>query len=103
MPQSPTLPAVTYQMISNDREERHRGQTGAARPRFQITCWGATESSVAAVATQARLAVMSMTGTVASVVIKGAYNENETHIYEPDTRRYGIALDFFIVHEELVA
>ncbi len=103
LPQNPTLPAVVYQIISNEREELHGGQTGDARPRFQITCWAATQAAVAAVATQVRLAVMSMAASVASVTIKGTYNAGETHIYEPDTKRYGVALDFFVAHEEAVA
>lgn len=103
LPQSPTMPAVTYQMISNVREERHRGQTGDARPRFQFTCWAATALSAAAVATQVRLAVMGMTGTVASVVIKGVWNAGETRGYEPDTARYFASIDLFISHLEAVA
>lgn len=102
MPQSPTLPAVTYQMISNVREERHRGQTGDARPRFQLTCWAATALAAAAVANQVRLAVMAMSGTIAAVAITGVWNAGETRGYEPDTLRYFSAIDFFIAHTETV-
>ena len=103
MPQSPTLPAVVYQMISNVREERHGGQTGDARPRFQITCWASTALAAAAVATQVRLAVMAMSGTVAAVVIVGVWNAGENRGYEPDTLRYYAAIDFFVSHREAVA
>lgn len=103
MPQTPTMPAVVYQMISNHREERHRGQTGDARPRFQITCWAATPLAAAAVAEQVRLAVMAMSGTIASVVITGVWNAGETRGYEPDTLRFYAALDFFVGHVEAVA
>lgn len=103
MPQSPTLPAVVYQMISNDREERHGGQTGDARPRFQITCWASTPLAAAAVAEQVRLALMAMSGSVASVTIRGVWNAGETRGYEPDTLRHFVALDFFVAHLEAVA
>lgn len=102
MPQNPTLPAITYQMISNVEEEVHRGMTGDARPRFQITCWAATELAAAAVATQVRLAVMAMSGTIAAVPIKGTWVAGETRGYEPDTFRYFSARDFFIAHTEAV-
>jgi hypothetical protein len=103
MPQSPTLPAVTYQMISNVREERHRGQTGDSRPRFQLTCWAATALAAAAVAAQVRLAVMAMSGTIESVVISGVWNAGESRGYEPDTQRYFAAVDVFVAHKEAVA
>ena len=103
MPQPPTMPAVTYQLISNVREERHRGQTGDARPRIQLTCWAATALGAAAVAEQVRLAVMAMSGTIESVVISGVWNDGETRGYEPDTQRYFDAIDFLIAHKEAVA
>lgn len=100
MPQPPTLPAVVYQMISNDREERHRGATGDARPRFQITCWATTAIAAGNLANQVRLAIMAMSGTIAAVVIRGVWNAGETRGYEPDTLRYFSAIDFFIAHTE---
>lgn len=103
MPQSPTLPAVTYQMISNVEEERHRGQTGDARPRFQLTCWASTALAAAAVATQVRLAVMAMAGTIEGIVISGVWLSGESRGYEPDTQRYFAARDFLISHKEAVA
>jgi len=102
MPQTPTLPAVVYQMISNVRGERHRGQTGDARPRFQITCWAATYLAAAALSIQVRLAVMAMTGTVATVVINGVWNAGETREYEDDTKLHAVAIDFLISHKEAV-
>jgi hypothetical protein len=103
LPDNPTMPALTFQMISNVREERHRGQTGDASPRFQITVWADTRASRAAVAEQVRLAVMAMDGSVVGVEIKGVENAGETRTYEPDTKRYGTMLDFFIHHTEAVA
>lgn len=102
LPDNPTMPALTFQMISNVREERHRGQTGDAAPRFQVNVWAQTRASRAAVADQVRLAMMAMT-TVVGVTIKGVLNAGETRTYEPDTRRYGTSLDFFVFHTEAVA
>lgn len=102
MPQSPTLPAITYQMISNVRDERHGGQTADARPRFQITCWASTALAAAAVAIQVRLAVMVMSGTIETVEIVGVWNAGESRGYEPDTFRHFAAVDFFIAHKEAV-
>lgn len=107
MPQPPTLPAVVYQMISNEREERHRGQTGDARPRFQITAWAVSAIAAAAVAEQIRLAVMAMDGTIATVDVHGVWNAGETRGLEIDdqtqVKRHYCALDFLIAHKEAVA
>lgn len=100
MPQQPTMPALVYSVVDNDREQVHRGQTGGAKARVQVTCWGATESSVAAVKEQVRLALIGASGSIASVTIDGIVCEGEVEGYEPDTTRHWIALDFFVWHRE---
>jgi len=102
-PSAAVLPAVVYQIIGNDRLERHRGASGDARPTVQLSAWALTEASAAAVAAQMRIAITAMTGVVAGVTVTGAANDSgEIHRYEPDTRRYGISLDFRISHREAV-
>lgn len=100
MPQQPTMPAIVYQMIDNDRVQAHRGQTTGAKARFQVTCWGSTTASCEAVSEQARLAMIAASGSVASVTINGVTCEGEVEGYEPDTMRHYIALDFFVWHRE---
>lgn len=103
LPQQPTMPALVYQVIDNDRANVHRGQTTGARARVQVTCWGNTEASVSAVKDQVRLAMIAATGSIASVTIDGVSCEGEVEGFEPDTVRHWIALDFFIWHREAAA
>lgn len=103
LPQNPTMPAVVYELISNEREERHRGQTGDARPRVQVTTWANTALGAANAANEVRLAVMAMDGTVASVDVHGVWNAGESRGFEPDTGRHFAAMDFFIAYKEAVA
>lgn len=100
LPQQPTMPALVYQLINNDRVQVHRGQTTGAKARIQVTCWGNSEASVAAVKEQVRVAMIAMAGSVASVTIDGVVCEGEVEGFEPDTIRHYIALDFFVWHRE---
>lgn len=100
MPQQPTMPALVYAMVDNNREQVHRGQTTGVKARVQVTCWGATEASAAAVKDAVRLAMIGAQGSVASVTIDGVVCEGEVEGFEPDTTRHWIALDFFIWHRE---
>ena len=103
MPQQPTMPALVYQMIDNNRTQVHRGQTTGAKARVQVTCWGSTTASCEAVSEQVRLAMIGAVGSVASVTIDGVVCEQETEGYEPDTQRHFIAMDFFVWHREAAA
>ncbi|MDP9192299.1 MAG: DUF3168 domain-containing protein [Acidobacteriota bacterium] len=103
LPQQPTMPAIVYQLIDNDREQVHRGQTTGTKARVQLTVWGNSEASVSAVKEQMRLAMIAAHGSVASVTIDGVTCEGEVEGYEPDTMRHFIALDFFVWHREAAA
>lgn len=100
MPQQPTMPALVYSVVDNDRAQVHRGQTTGSRARVQVTCWGNTEASVSAVKEQVRLAMISAHGTIAGVTIEGVVVEGEVEGFESDTVRHWIALDFFVWHRE---
>jgi len=107
MPQPPTYPAIVFELVSNEREERHRGQTGDARPRIQITSWGSTALSAIALAEQVRLAMMGMDGSVASVDVHGVWNAGEARGVDVEqgsnVKSHYVALDFFVAIKEAVA
>lgn len=103
MPQQPTMPALVYSVVDNNRTQVHRGQTTGVRARVQVTCWGNTEASVSAVKEQVRLAMIGAHGSIASVTVDGVTCEGEVEGFEPETVRHWIALDFFIWHREAAA
>ena len=100
LPQDCSLPAVTYFRVSGPRIHAMGSDTGNAMPRFQISCWASTYSSVKAVATQVRAALSRLQDTVDSVVIEDIFIENEMDVYDPDVETYHTSLDFIVMHRE---
>lgn len=99
--QRPTLPAVTFQKISNAFGS-DRGDSGKAtieRPRYQFDCYGATYSSAHSVAQQLREALAAI-AQASNPRVDVAYLQDELDYYEPETGRYRVIVDAFIWHEE---
>jgi hypothetical protein len=104
IPQSATLPCITYQRISTPRQYSLGGTDTVANPRIQIDCWGSTYSSVKAVAEQVLTALNQRMGQIGSgaqafdVLVSLA--DNEADSYEPETGRYRVRIDFRIMYSE---
>ena len=99
LPQSPTLPAVTYQRIDAPREERFGGDP-VAYPRFQIDSWAKTYAGAKAVATQVRGALQLWRTTATDPQIMDSDIESDEDLYEPDTGLYRVRADYIITHPE---
>lgn len=102
LPQKPTLPAVSYFTLANDRLYRHGGPSGDAEPVFQIDIWADTYALARSVAEQVRLAMNAFTGTVSGVWVHHAKCVGERDLYEDETRIQHIAIDFEVAHREAV-
>jgi len=103
LPQGATLPAVTYQRISNLYLSSHDNAGGTARPRFQFNCWGLTYASAQAVNIQLRAALNGYKGTVTvgleTLRIQGALIADEREDADPDSGLWWISADYFIWYE----
>ena len=88
LPQNPTLPALTYQRVSDAPEYSH--DPGASHmPRVQVTCWAATYGGVEALTTQVNLASEAW-----HVAMGGAaFVENIIDLSDPETGVYQVAVD----------
>lgn len=95
LPQTPTLPALTYWRVSGVRGHSHDGPSGLAEPRFQASVWAETYAGARAVATQVRLALDAWqpTGGVALLL-------NEVDMVDVATGWHHSALDFRVEHTE---
>jgi len=69
VPQKPTYPAVTYQVVSAPRESNMGVDPGIVNARVQFSAWGTTWKSARDVAEQLRLAFQRWRGTVAGTEI----------------------------------
>lgn len=103
LPQTPTLPAVTYQRISATRESAMGSDTGITRARFQVTSHAASYSGVKALAEQVRQALQRYSGTSATVTVHDCFLENEIDLFDQDDAlagHYPVAQDFIVIYGE---
>lgn len=99
MPQGVTYPAVTYQRISAEsRESCMIEDVGFARTTFQVTAWGDTFKEVRTISEQLRQALQRWTASG----VQGTFILGEYDLYDPDSLKYGAAIDAQVVHEETV-
>lgn len=104
IPQTATLPAVTYQRISSVRHSAMVADTGVATVRLSFNCWAAAYPQAKAVAKELRAALQRCADTIGSgantVSGVASFVVAEYDDYEPDTGRYRVMLDFEISHQE---
>jgi hypothetical protein len=105
LPQTVTLPAITYQRISTPRVLTHdQASGGLALPRFQITVWAESPDSAKAVVDAVRTAIHGFRGnfgTGANIVSVGScLAEDERIAYEAASQLYMSSIDFIIYHAE---
>lgn len=103
LPQSATLPAVTYQRVSTIRENAMAADPGVARTRLQVTCAADSYSGLKAVTEAVRAALQRYRGTVGGVVVLDVFLDNETDLFgeeENDAGVYLTAQDFIVIHRE---
>lgn len=91
MPQDPTMPAVTFQKISAERQltMSDAGGSGVENDRMRITAWSKTLAQAQAIAEQIRLAMKSAATFEALPVF-------ETDGFESDTLYYSVITDYSI-------
>ena len=107
IPQTGTLPCLTYQRISTPRIHTH-DNTGIAgdltSPRFQFDAWAETNKSVKDITDQVRAALNGKTGSIgtapSAITIRAALADNETPEYDPDSELYRSRSDYIIWIEE---
>ena len=105
MPQSASLPAITYNQISGPRGHTMGGPDGTVKARYQIDCWASTYSGAKALAEAVRKELDGYTGTVNSREIESIMLDNEGDIPSGEEninniRLFGKMLDFIIFYKE---
>lgn len=103
LPQSATLPALTYQRISTARENAMGADPGIARTRLQVTTAATSYSGAKAVTEAVRAALQRYSGTSAGVVVLDVFLDNETDLFSEEEDEAGVFLvaqDFIVIHRE---
>lgn len=103
LPQTPTLPAVTYQLISDRRDYTHDGDSGLRTASFQFSCWGDGTNGFRNARDAAQQVVNALSGyrgVVSGTEILGCFEMNRTHLYESTTLTHQQIVDFDISARE---
>lgn len=101
LPQKWTLPSITYQRISGDRDHCLDGPSGRARPRFQVDCWDDSYSGVKTLADKVRLCLNGFKGDINTETnVGGIILTSDRDIWEEDIGVYRITMDFIVPHFE---
>ena len=106
LPESATLPALTYQELTGPRQHTMDGPVGTVRFRFQINCWASTYAVADELSTEVRKALDDYSGTVESQYIHFVEMLDEADAMENIAgldviKKYGKRLDFYIWANEL--
>ena len=105
LPQTVTLPALTYQRIDSPRVHSHdsSGSVGTARPRFQFDCWATTYAAAKALSDALRGALNGYKGTMGTtspVTVQSALIQSERFDDYADAGVCRISCDYIIWHLE---
>lgn len=98
LPQMPTLPAITYQVISEWRRPTMHGTDALPRTRVQVDCWAKTSLEARAIADAVKDAVDGFQGLMGSpgAEIGAIFAANSFSSYDPEAKMYRVSRDFVV-------
>ena len=97
LPETPILPAVTYQRISEVPDSTLDGPGTFTEVRLQLDCWSSTSHAEAcAIADAIASALNGYTGTSLGVTFWNVMRDNSKDFYEPLPKCYRRSVDYKI-------
>ena len=101
LPQTVTLPAVTFSRVSRVGESDLNGLAWSVA-RFQFSCWAKKHTTATATAAQVRAAFQDYQGVMGGsggISVMGADVVNEVDLYSAETGIFHVAVDVKITHK----
>ena len=98
LPQKPTYPAISYEVISDIPYRRLAGDDSRERIRIRVDCWAATYVGAVDLARKVRTAVADFSGLMGTTPVSSAKFESWTDIFEDVPEVYRRVVDFMITH-----
>lgn len=95
VPEGKPLPAITYRLISEVREQSHDGPAGLAASRYQVTAHARTHNAVLGLVDEITARLAGFVGELgAGVSVVGVEIANVFELgYSPDTESWQVAVD----------
>lgn len=105
LPQSPTLPALTYGQVSAVRVRDLTGPAGKSRHRISISCWASTYAGARALADAVRQSIDGFQGWWRDTFVGSVTLDNEFDLHEEgagpvDVGVHRVVQDYIISHLE---
>lgn len=101
LPQSFTLPALTYQRVSTERKPTLSGPNERVVGRFQINCFAVSYSAARTLANKVRISLNGYKGTLGGEVNVGGISiQGEWEDDDQQTDVYRVMLDFSVPYTE---
>lgn len=89
MPQEASLPAVSYNLVSESVQNAVSGELGLRNYQFQFDCWGSSYGSAQSVAG-------ALISAVQGASLFKPYRLSQQDLYEPQTDTHRVSVDFSI-------
>ena len=96
LPQSPTYPAITYEIISDIPHRSLDGDSDLEAVRVRIHCWAETYAVAVDLAGKVRTAVGDFSGTMGTTVVVSSKFETWNDVWEDVPEAYRRVVDFII-------
>jgi len=98
LPNKPTYPALTYEVISDIPYRRLEGDDAREKIRVRVDCWAETYVGSVDLARKVRTAVADFSGLMGATPVSSAKFESWTDIFEDVPEVYRRVVDFMITH-----
>lgn len=99
LPLDPSLPAITYDLIDQERKQSHSGYSGLNQARIQVTIWGEGYDSTQAILDQV-LTFIGYKSILGATRIDGILATPERENYDTDTQVDQRMIDLMIWYGE---
>lgn len=101
MPDSPVLPAVTYQRLSGSSERGSTSDPPLKSATYQVSAWAKSRADALAIAAQVRVALdRKRKLTVAGVQVDDCFYQGDVDLFDFETRTYFTHLTFKIYYRD---
>lgn len=99
LPQAPTYPAGTYQLIDDPAYRVMGVRIDPRRPRIQLTVWSPLYSEVVAAMAQVRAAMDGWSASSGGLTVRYTELEGGGDLYDEETGLHGRSLDVFPAYD----
>lgn len=98
LPQKPTYPAITVELISGDLNNCLNELPALTWSRVRVNCWATTYEAAVELAAAVETALNGQTITVSGLLIRSVVADGMRDFYEPEVEAYYATQDYRIWH-----